>query len=60
MQLPAALSLYPLVVCCRYVVIDDRLPVGDSSSPQLVFARCRDENELWVPLVEKAYAKLHG
>jgi hypothetical protein len=40
--------------------MDDRLPVGDSSSPKLVFARCKDENELWVPLVEKAYAKLHG
>jgi hypothetical protein len=49
-----------MIMCCRYVVMDDRLPVGDSSSPKLVFARCKDENELWVPLVEKAYAKLHG
>lgn len=41
----------------RYVVIDDKLPVVDY---QLVFAKCLDEEELWVPLIEKAYAKLFG
>lgn len=42
-----------------YVIVDTRLPcfIG-SKSP--VFARCRDIKELWVPLIEKAYAKLHG
>lgn len=26
----------------------------------LVFAKCNDTSEFWVPLTEKAYAKLHG
>ena len=43
----------------RYVIIDDRLPVY-ASNQQLVFGRCTDAGELWVPLIEKAYAKLHG
>lgn len=29
-------------------------------SKALYFASCRDENETWVPLIEKAYAKAHG
>jgi calpain len=41
----------------RYVVIDKKLPVVDY---QLCFATCTDEEELWVPLIEKAYAKLFG
>ena len=41
----------------RYVVIDKKLPVVDY---QLCFAKCVDEEELWVPLIEKAYAKLFG
>lgn len=40
-----------------YVLIDDRLPTKDG---EIVFAKCKNENELWVPLIEKAYAKLHG
>lgn len=47
----------------RFVIIDDRLPVYKSKrKTDLVFAKCRDagQNELWVSLVEKAYAKLHG
>ena len=46
----------------RYVIIDDRLPCyGEANQdPQLVFASCDDTHEFWVPLIEKAYAKLHG
>lgn len=29
-------------------------------SKALLFAHCRDENETWVPLLEKAMAKAHG
>jgi len=45
-----------------YVHIDDRLPVRvtKNGGVYLYFASCRDEGEFWVPLVEKAYAKLHG
>ena len=25
-----------------------------------MFAKCKDENEAWLPLLEKAYAKAHG
>jgi len=38
--------------------VDDRLPCGHSG--KLFFASCRDPSEFWVPIVEKAYAKLHG
>lgn len=40
------------------VVIDDRLPV--THGDQLVFGRCKNPGEFWVPLIEKAYAKLIG
>ena len=43
----------------RYVIIDDQLPCF-SGNGDLVFAKCKDEYELWVPLIEKAYAKLFG
>lgn len=43
----------------RYVIIDDRLPAYKGNK-QLVFGKCSSPEELWVPLVEKAYAKLHG
>ncbi|XP_048450560.1 calpain-10-like, partial [Rhincodon typus] len=39
------------------VIIDDRLPcIGR----RLCFSRCRSEEVFWLPLLEKAYAKLHG
>ena len=46
----------------RYVIIDDKLPCYKKSfgDKDLVFARCRSINEFWVPLIEKAYAKLHN
>ena len=48
----------------RYVLIDDRLPCysvyNENQTKKLVFAHCRLSNEFWVPLIEKAYAKLHG
>ena len=42
-----------------YVIIDDRIPVVARTN-KIVFAKCKDPNELWVPLIEKAYAKLFG
>ncbi|OWZ13841.1 hypothetical protein PHMEG_00012771 [Phytophthora megakarya] len=47
----------------NYVLIDDRLPVygfTDKKAGKPYFARCHNPNELWVSLLEKAYAKLHG
>ncbi|KAE8135851.1 hypothetical protein BDV38DRAFT_251091 [Aspergillus pseudotamarii] len=34
--------------------------VWQTGSRALYFARCVDENETWLPLLEKAYAKAHG
>ncbi|KAK3357885.1 hypothetical protein B0T25DRAFT_567140 [Lasiosphaeria hispida] len=31
-----------------------------TGSKALFFAQCKDQNETWVPLMEKAYAKAHG
>jgi len=42
----------------KIVEIDDRLPCGMSGKP--LFGKCKSPDEFWVPLIEKAYAKLHG
>ncbi|KAF8969516.1 hypothetical protein BGZ46_010680 [Entomortierella lignicola] len=44
-------------------VVDDQLYyVTDRQSfkNRLYFSSCRDERETWLPLMEKAYAKIHG
>lgn len=47
----------------REVTTDTRIPYGggDPGGPwaKPIYARCRDVNEVWVPFLEKAYAKLH-
>ncbi len=60
-------SEYGIFVCrfmkdftWHYVIIDDRIPCFNFPKGQPLFARCRDPDELWVPIIEKAYAKLHG
>ena len=40
------------------VTVDTLLPCNEEKLP--IFAHGKDPNELWVPLLEKAYAKLHG
>ena len=47
----------------RYVLVDNRLPclrVYNNQTPTPIYGKCRAMNEFWVPLIEKAYAKLHG
>ncbi|KAM4040327.1 calpain-10 isoform 2-T2 [Anomaloglossus baeobatrachus] len=39
------------------VIIDDRLPC---LGRKLCFSHCQDQEAFWLPLLEKAYAKLHG
>ena len=42
----------------RYVHIDDTVPVDLSGYP--IYATLSDPNEIWIMLLEKACAKLHG
>lgn len=41
-----------------YVIVDERVIVDKKGKP--VFGSCRSSHELWVALIEKAYAKMHG
>ena len=40
------------------VIFDDYLPCNEAG--ESICAKSKDEGELWVPLLEKAWAKLHG
>ncbi|CAG0923408.1 unnamed protein product, partial [Notodromas monacha] len=45
------------------VTIDDRLPCivnEDGKTYKLLFARCGNPDEFWLPMIEKAYAKYFG
>jgi len=42
-----------------YVLVDDRIPC-DINTRKPVFGRCRNLNEIWVSMIEKAFAKLYG
>jgi hypothetical protein len=42
------------------VIVDTRIPYNSQSKTPL-YGHCQEQsNEFWVPLMEKAYAKLHG
>lgn len=43
----------------QHVIIDTRIPYNSQSKTPL-YGYCHDPQEFWVPLMEKAYAKLHG
>ena len=43
-----------------YVLIDERIIVHKSDKGDPVFGACADPHEMWVALIEKAYAKMHG
>jgi hypothetical protein len=43
----------------KIVTVDDRIPY-DTQRNKIVYGRCKDPSEVWVPIIEKAYAKLHG
>ena len=38
--------------------VDDRLPCTRDGAP--LYSRCENLNHIYIPILEKAYAKLHG
>ncbi|CAK0867761.1 unnamed protein product, partial [Prorocentrum cordatum] len=40
-----------------YTIVDDYMPVDENG--ELLYSRCQDPQEVWVPILEKAYCKLH-
>ncbi|KAG5188256.1 hypothetical protein JKP88DRAFT_178082 [Tribonema minus] len=42
----------------KYVIIDDIIGCNEDGS--IAYSHCKDKNEFWLPLIEKAWAKLHG
>eukprot|EP00741_Cyanophora_paradoxa_P014633 tig00020816_g14113.t1 len=58
----AARGLYAVAIYKDHhwhrILIDDRIPC--LPGPRPLYASCRDPNEIWVPLLEKAFAKAHG
>ena len=40
-----------------YTVVDDYFPVDEFD--RLLYSQCNDENEVWLPIIEKAFCKLH-
>jgi hypothetical protein len=43
----------------KYVIIDTLIPTN-SKTGKPIYGRCDENNEFWLPLMEKAFAKLHG
>jgi calpain len=43
----------------QHIIVDTRIPYNNATKTPL-YGHCADPNEFWVPLMEKAYAKLHG
>jgi len=44
----------------RIIVVDDQFPVLGGAQFRAAFGRSSDKQEMWVSLLEKGYAKLHG
>ncbi len=42
-----------------YVLVDERFPISKKTG-KLIYGRSINVSELWVPIIEKAYAKMHG
>jgi hypothetical protein len=43
-----------------YVTVDDRIPVGRTGSHQPISVKVPADGSLWLPIMEKAFAKLNG